>query len=420
VTSLRRDDYQIPQTPDSTLHDVERERDAMASFTWVHTFSPHLLLTTSPFFHENQAHYDGAPGDDPISATQHLDSTYAGAQIALNFVNDRHNAQLGGYGFGQRDGEFIHLISDGGEVLDRKDTGGHLEAIFLGDQYKLTPWLTLTGGVRLTHFSGAISENAASPRVGAAIRIPRLNWVLRGFFGDYYQAPPLSTVSGPALQYAVAQGLGVIPLRGERDQENQVGLAIPLRGWSVDINNFRQRARNYFDHNALADSNVFFPISIASARIWGTEVTVRSPKIRGRAQASIAYSYQTAEGGGAITGGLTDFSPPSSWFFLDHDQRHTLHGNLSTTLPKHAFASAAIYYGSGFSDGTSPIPAHLDPHTTLDLSLGKSIGESWSVELVGLNVANRRFLLDNSQTFGGTHYAEPRQLYVQVRYRFKY
>ena len=38
--------------------------------------------------------------------------------------------------------------------------------------------------------------------------------------------------------------------------------------------------------------------------------------------------------------------------------------------------------------------------------------------MVALNLANRRFLLDNSQTFGGTHYADPRQIYLQVRYRF--
>jgi hypothetical protein len=28
--------------------------------------------------------------------------------------------------------------------------------------------------------------------------------------------------------------------------------------------------------------------------------------------------------------------------------------------------------------------------------------------------------MDNSQTFGGTHYADPRQVYVQLRYRFRY
>jgi hypothetical protein len=65
--------------------------------------------------------------------------------------------------------------------------------------------------VRLTHFAGAISENAASPRLGGSVRIPHLNWVLRGFWGRYYQAPPLSTVTGPLLNYAVSQGLGFLP-----------------------------------------------------------------------------------------------------------------------------------------------------------------------------------------------------------------
>jgi outer membrane receptor protein involved in Fe transport len=52
--------------------------------------------------------------------------------------------------------------------------------------------------------------------------------------------------------------------------------------------------------------------------------------------------------------------------------------------------------------------------------VGKHLGENWSVSVVALNATNRRFLLDNSQTFGGTHYAEPRQIYGQVRYRFRF
>jgi len=57
-------------------HLSERERDALADFTWVHTFSPNVLLTTSPFFHFNRANYDGDPNTVPVSTTQHLDSTY--------------------------------------------------------------------------------------------------------------------------------------------------------------------------------------------------------------------------------------------------------------------------------------------------------------------------------------------------------
>jgi len=427
VTSLRRDDYQIPNDPDaeeSGIRDVERERDALASLSWAHTFRPGMLLTVSPFYHYNRANFDGGPTDTPISTTQHRGSEYGGAQIVFNAVTKRHNASIGLYGFGQRDNESVNLIANDGSGLSlaqQKNTLGHLETLFLEDQYKALDWLTFTAGVRLTHFSGAIAENAASPRLGGAIRIPHLNWVLRGFWGKYYQAPPLSTVSGPLLDFAVSQGLAFIPLRGERDQEHQFGLTIPLRGWAFDANNYHQRAHNYFDHNAIGNSNIFFPLTIDGARLYGWEFTIRSPQIAHRGEVYLSYANAHAEGSGAVSGGLTDFSPPESgYFLLDHDQTHTLHAGFNFRLPWRTAAGGNVYYGSGFTDGSSDIPAHLQKHTTFDLSLSKAISENLTLSVTALNLANRRFLLDNSETFGGTHYADPRQIYVQVRYRFHY
>jgi len=427
ITSIRTDEYQIPDDPDSQaagIRDVERERDGLASFSWIHTFQPGLLLTVSPFYHYNRANYDGDPNDTPVSTTQHRGSQYAGAQITLAAVTARHNASVGIYGFGQHDDESVDLIANDGSGLsvaqDRIATG-HLEAVFLEDQFKAFSWLTLTAGVRLTHFTGAISENAASPRMGGAIRIPHLNWVLRGFWGEYYQAPPLSTVTGPLLDYAVSQGLGFIPLRGERDQEHQFGLTIPVRGWAFEVNDYHQRAHNYFDHNAIGNSDVFFPLTVDSARLYGWEAGIRSPRLFRRGEVYLAYAYAHALGAGAVSGGLTDFSPPESGYFpLDHDQRHTLHAGFNFSLPHRIAAGGNLYYGSGFTDGSSDVPAHLQDHTTFDLSAGRSFRENLTVSLTALNLANRRFLLDNSATFGGTHYADPRQIYIQVRYRFHY
>ena len=427
VSLLRGDDYQIPNDPDAQaagIRDEENERDAVASLSWLHTFRPGLILTTSPFYHFNRANYDGGPTDTPLSATQHRASSYAGAQVALNLLTQRNNASVGVYAFGQHDDESVNLIANDGSGLtlaNQKATNGQLEALFFEDQYKAFSWLTLTAGARLTHFAGAISENAASPRLGGAIRIPHLNWVLRGFWGTYYQAPPLSTVTGPLLNFAVDQGLGFIPLRGERDQEHQFGLTIPLRGWAFEVNNYHQRARNYFDHNAIGNSNLFFPLTINGARLYGWEATVRSPRLLHRGEVYISYAYAHAEGSGAVSGGLTDFSPPASgYFLLDHDQRQTLHAGFSFNLPYRVMASGDLYYGSGFTDGSSDVPAHLPGHTTFDLSLGKTISENLTISVTALNVTNRRFLLDNSQTFGGTHYADPRQVYLQLKYRFHY
>lgn len=424
VTSSRRDDYQIPNDPVAQaagIRDLEREHDALATFSWVHTFRPRLLLTVSPFYHYNRANYDGDP-TNPLSTTQHRGSQYGGAQVAFSAVTARHNASAGIYAFGQRDDESVNLIANDGSGLSaaqRQIATGHLEALYFEDQYRASSWLTLTAGVRLTHFTGAISENAASPRLGGAFSIPHLHWVLRGFWGRYYQAPPLSTVTGPLLNFAVSEGLGFIPLRGERDEEHQFGLAIPLRGWSFDVNNYHQRARNYFDHNAIGNSNVFFPLTIDGARLYGWEVSIRSPQLFHRGEVYSSYANARAEGAGAVSGGLTDFAPPGiAYFLLDHDQQHTLHAGFNFNLPHRFAAGGNLYYGSGFTDGSSDTPRHLDGHTTFDLSVSKTFCENLTVSVTALDLLNRRFLLDNSETFGGTHYADPRQIYVQMRYRF--
>jgi len=120
-----------------------------------------------------------------------------------------------------------------------------------------------------------------------------------------------------------------------------------------------------------------------------------------------------------VNGGLTDFAPsPESGFLLEHEQRHTLSVGFDVTLPRRAWIAGNVAYGSGFADNNGP--GHLPGRTIVDFSLGKSVGEAWSFSVHGMNVANRRVLLDASQTFGGTHFTTPRQILGEVRYRFRY
>jgi len=425
VTAVRRDFYQVPndqEAQDSGIRDVERERDGFINFSWVHTLNDKLLLTASPFYHYNRAAFIGGANDTPV-ATDERTSQYGGAQMMFSALTRKHNAKAGFYGFFQRDSAFFSLKGDdvnGNPVnlQQRQNPHGRLAAFFFEDQYKPTPWLTLSGGVRFTHFDGLLTENATSPRIGIALRIPRAHIVLHGFYGRFYQAPPLSTVSGPLLSFALAQGFDFIPLRGERDEEHQFGLTIPIKGWDIDADYFRTGVRNLFDHDALGNSNIFFPLTIERGRMRGFEITARSPQLFRRGQFYLAYSNQRLQGQGAITGGLTDFSPPADFFFLDHDQRDTLSTGFTMNLPARSFVSANIGYGSGFLNGDGP--DHLPGHTTLSLSFGKSFAENWRIALQTVNLTNERFLLDSANTFGGTHFNEPRQIYVELRYRFHY
>jgi hypothetical protein len=423
VFSARHDSYDIPNIPGQAADDVQRETDAFAILSWVRKLGADAALTSSVFFHQNQADLDGAPSDSPISTTDQRSSTYVGGQETLRWHVARHDLQVGVTGFSQHDREnFDVLFNDGSNTLPIAQPlkpSGSLVAAYLEDTYKPTDWLSFAGGVRQTHFAGALTENATSPRLGATVLLPKINWILRGFWGKYYQAPPLTTLSGPLLEFAQANNLGFIPLHGERDEEYQFGLTIPVQGWTLDVDHFHTDAKNFFDHNNIGNSNAFLPLTIDGALIQGNELAIRSPKLWNVGQFHLAYSNQTADGIGAINGGLTDFSPPAGSFALDHDQRNTANAGFDLNLPRSAFASMSVYYGSGFANGEAP-PTHLPGHAEINLSAGKSFSQSFSASLTILNVTNRHLLVDNSLTFGGVHYNDPRQIYAQIHYKFGY
>jgi hypothetical protein len=458
MTSARRDYYQIPydpnpndlengsiagngyspQYPSIGLRDGQHETDAGVLFTWLHTFNSHLLTTVSPYYHYNSGSYISNPNDTPTATTENRSSTYVGGQTTLAANYKKNDLQVGFLSFYQRDSQvFGATFNDGSgnpTITDSESPTANLETFYIDEKFKPFSWLMLSAGMRPTRFSEdnfsvasiqpPISETAISPRFGATVTIPTIRWTFRAFYGHYYQAPPIETVSGPALiNYSQGQQLGFLPLHGERDEEHQFGVTIPYHGWVLDADNFQTNVANFLDHNNIGASNIFFPITVSHALIRGWELTLRTRRMAHRVQMHVAYSNQIAEGSGTITGGLTDFSLSPGLSPLDHDQRNTLNVGGDVTLPWRAYASTNVYYGSGFSNAFrgQPYPGdYLPQHTTFDLSLGKEFAERFTASLTALNVANHRVEYDNSLTFGGFHWNAPRQIFAEVRYRFHY
>ena len=420
----RLDYYQVPNDPDQTTvgyNDRQREQDFFATGTWVHTFNSEWLAVLSPFYHFNRAVYQGGPTNIPTAA-DNRGSNYEGGQATVSWNKSRNILRAGLYAFAQQDNSFFSLYANDGSgdyFSERVQPTGNMEALFVEDQFKPASWLSLSGGLRFTHFSGEISENATDPRIGASIQIPKLKWVLRAAYSYFYQPPPLDTVSGSLIDGAGCGDCAFLPLYGERDIQQEYGITIPIKGWTLSETYFHTSARNLFDHDALGNSNIFLPLTIQGGIISGYETALRSPLLMRHYRAHLVYSNQKAYGVGAVTGGLTDFTPPDEGnFFLDHDQRNTLSAGLEGDLPWRSFASVAINYGSGFLNGDGP--SHLPSYYTLDLSVGKNFGESFTVRFTGTNITNQRYMLDTSNTFGGSHYADPRELAVQIRWRFHY
>jgi outer membrane receptor protein involved in Fe transport len=454
VGSLRQDSYQIPIDPDPNstgnqiliasgespsygLRDAEREPDGYAVFSWVHTFNSSTVLTVSPFYHYNSADYQGAPNDYPVISSVNQTANYGGAQVSFNTIIDRNDIQGGVYAFAQHQyNYFNNVFTDGSQNFPASSIGvtGGLSAEFIDDTIKVNQWFTFIAGLRQTNFEASISESATDPRFGATLRVPKLNWVFRGFYGYYYQAPPLVTATGALLGLANSQNFTFAPLHGERDKEFQIGVMIPFHGWTLDADTYETRATNWLDHNNIGESNLFWPITWDAALIQGWETTLRSPNLWRRGQFHLAYANQIAQATAPITGGL--ICPPNNlqcplliapgYSPVDHDQRNTLNLGFDANLPWQTYAATNVYYGSGFTNGLYGMPdaqypgPYLPSHTTFDVSLGKDFAEKYSVSVTALNVANRRVQLDNSLTFGGFHWNSPREVYVQFRYRFHF
>ncbi len=449
VAQLRRDFFQIPYDPDpnsrenqiynsSGLRDAQTEVDGLTTFSWVHIFPSSTVLQVSPFFHYNSADYAPGSQDTPVGATSNRASTYGGLQASIGTSLKKNSLEAGFYSFGQHDSNFFaNTFADASfpDFQIAQTTNGGLIEEWLQDTYKVAPGLTALGGVRFSQFRADVNEGVIYPRAGLAYQVPKINWVFRAFYGRYYQPPPLLTTAGPLLAYAESSNTTLVPLRGERDEEHQFGVQIPLPGflnaWVLDADTFQTRANNFLDHSNLGESSIFLPVTINGALIQGWEVTLRSPRLPHGGDAHLTYSNQLAQQRGAINGGLIcapigspecDATP--GYHSLDHDQRNTLNLGYRSALPWRTWASFNVYYGSGFTNGSQGDPndpyPHLPGHTTVDLSLGQSFGENATLSVTSTNLANRRVLLDNSLTFGGFHYNDPRMIYAELRYRFKF
>jgi len=462
VGMARGDYFQIPYDPNASdfenqqydssgLRDGQHETDAATAFSYLHTFNSSTVVQISPFYHYNKVDYNSNPNDQPVATTYDRASTYAGGQASVTTAVKNNNIQAGIYSFGQHDNDLFGGIFNDGSFTNfsnpASQSGGVVEEYF-SDNYKVTSWLTLIAGFRNSYFHGSFSENYFFPRTGVAVRIPKIDWVFRAFYGRFYQPPPLLTVqcgvsstasTTPANcaveSYAVSNTTSFSPLHGERDEEHQFGVQIPYRGWLLDVDNFKTRANNFLDHSNIGESSIYFPITVQGALIRGWELTLRSPRIAKVGQFHLAYSNQIGEQIGAITGGLVCYGPTQlptdpcyvapGYSPLDHDQRDTLNAGFSATLPWHAYASTNYYFGSGFHNGdpdpTTPYPNQYLPYnTTVDVAIGKTFAENITASITATNIADRRVLLDNSLTFGGFHYNDPRQIFGEIKYRFHF
>jgi hypothetical protein len=340
-------------------------------------------------------------------------------------------------------------------VFDDDRSGRHVSG-FVQAQLQHGP-LSLTLGLRHDDYALLVRAHATQPRVGMAWALPASAGVARLSYNYNFQTPPLENLllsssaeaAGLAPQ-SVKEALGgaVQPIAPERQHVLEVGYQRALgRIASLDLAGYWKHSRDQQDNNNFFDTGIIFPTALAEIDVRGAEARLVFPDRRGLG-GSLSMTTSRAISTPPFTGGLFLGQDAITLltagpFYIDHDQRLSLHGTARWQSRSGLWFGGAVRHDSGlvanpsdpaqvaadpdfadllpYVDLTAAVP-RVRPRTIVDLLGGLDLrrgGERvWSLQLQVTNLTNRTALYNFQSVFVGTRLVQPRTVAVRVKRSF--
>ncbi len=417
--SGRADSFQIPVTPDEPDDNTQAERNAFLTVRWQQAGSGRSTWSLTPYYHFSRIALNPSAAGSVTASSDDRRLHAVGLNTDWSLTRGRHDVLAGASAEAGllRDNYFLPALGNQPVPIgDRVRHAGTSQAVYVEDRYRPSEAVTTSVGLRWDRAQAWESEQALEPRGGAWVRLPGLPFTAHVAAGRFFQAPPLQSLGVGGAQFAALGDQAFLFVRAERDTRWETGVSADGRWGRIDVTYYQTRATNYLDHEQLGASSLFLPVNLAEARLRGLEVTAASPAGR-RIRARVVYAHAYAEARRPITGGLGDIEAlGGGWFYLDHDERDSATAALDVVPTRRSWVHASLHYGSGFLLGDGP--AHLPSHVSADLAGGFTLRARWFAEFEADNLTDRRYPINLSSEFNGTHIAPPRSLGTRLRVTF--
>jgi outer membrane receptor protein involved in Fe transport len=276
------------------------------------------------------------------------------------------------------------------------DNGGKTQktySVYVQDEWKLLPSLTLNYGLRYDLYQADISENQLSPRVNL-VWTPMDGLTVHAGYARYFSPPPFELVGSKTVaKFLDTSASPAITLntnaKAERADYYDVGIQQSFEsGLMLGLDGYYKTSRNLLDEGQFGAPIILTPFNYRQGRQYGIELT--SDYVRGAFTAYVNASYERAEGKG-ISSAEFNFDPADLAYIdahyipLDHQQIITLSAGASYRFMGTRF-SANLIYGSGLrKDGATPNGDHVPPYAQVN------VGASHEFSLGGLHGLTARF-----------------------------
>ena len=448
----------------------QRLDDQNLAAGWQHAASDRVVADAVVFHRRYASRLTGSPFDVPITARSDRRHVRTGALASVTHQRGRHLIKAGLEASRVApDERFSFAITDVDLAQDRDVSGPALEfdaahpfvfagrrvgsyaAAFIQDELPLGP-VRVDGGLRVERASLPRSAWQLSPRLGAAVALPRGGTVARASFNRLFMPPHVehlllasSEQARRLSPFAGAASAGGADVRPERVTSLEAGLAQPLgAAVALDIAYWDRRFTDVADPNVFFNTTIVFPNSVASGRARGVDVRAT---LRERAGVSgfVNYTHSRVDNTGPITGGLfltDEFLEigPGTVFQPDHDQPHLLAvGARVRPGAGRWWLALDVRHGGGgplevedddiddvvSGPGGDLIDAgrgRMKPWTVVDAAASMDVWRGslgrWSLRADVQNALGTRFAYTVGNPFEGTRFGHPRMLRVGVEWRW--
>jgi outer membrane receptor protein involved in Fe transport len=322
-------------------------------------------------------------------------------------------------------------FSDGSNLI------GWTYSVYLQDEWKITPTVTVNFGARFDAISGQISENQVSPRINVVWE-PTPQISLRAGYSRYFVPAPLNQVGFASLAArtgTTAEPENFIndPVRAERSDYFDVGLTVkPVDGLTIGFAGYYKFAENYLDKGQFGAPIQLASFNYANAQVKGFELYANYDQGPWSVYGNLAWSKVSAT---RINSAQYNFSPEdlsyigSYWIAADHDQGWTGSAGAAYIFnqgsDRATRVSADMLFGSGLRTSVvTPNDTSLPAYATLNLSVTQKVpingSKGTQIRLDAINVTDGVYELRTGEGVGvgAPQYGMRRAFFVTLAQKF--
>ena len=317
------------------------------------------------------------------------------------------------------------------------DLVGWTYSVYLQDEWKVIPTVTVNFGARFDAISGVTSENQLSPRINVVWE-PDPRITLRAGYARYFVPAPLNQVNPNSI--AVRSGTTAAteltlndPVKAERSDNFDVGVTVkPAEGLTLGFSGYFKFAQNYLDKGQFGAPITLTSFNYANAQVKGFELFTNYDRGPWSLYGNLAWSRTTATNINSAqfnfeAGELTYIA--NNDIFADHDQ-----GWAGSAGAAYVFnqgndwatrVSADVLFGSGLRTSiVTPNDTSLPAYATLNLSLTQKVpidvSKGTQVRLDVINVTDATYQLRDGTGVGvgAPQYGMRRAFFVTLAQKF--